>query len=155
MGKNLVTENSSELLINAERDIASLKVLLSRKYYPEDFMYIPICFHATMAVEKLLKSYIISNGKEVEKSHDLNYLCETAAKINISFKKLENTCAIINDFVPGIKYGDEKQITKQDMNKIIKSLDSICDFPPIKAMRDSFSLKYKFQIIGEAKDTSN
>jgi HEPN domain-containing protein len=118
-------------------------------------MYIPVCFHATMAVEKLLKSYIIGNDNEVEKSHDLNYLRETAARIDTSFDKIENDCALLNDFVPGIKYGDEIQISKQDMNKIIKSMENICDFAPIKAMRDSFHETHKFQIIGEATDTSS
>ena len=155
MDKSPVTETPYELLINAERDIASLRILLSKRCYPEDFMFVPICFHATMAVEKLLKSYIISNGKTIEKTHDLVYIYKAAIKINNSLDKIENDCTLLNKFVPKIKYCEEIPISKQNMNDIIKSLDHICDFPPIKAMRDSFSQKYKFQIIGDVTDTSS
>jgi hypothetical protein len=48
-----------------------------------------------------------------------------------------------------IKYDDEDPITKQDMDKILKSLKTICNFPPIKVMRDSFSKEYNYEIVGE------
>ena len=153
MDRSYVKESPDELLINAERDIASLKVLLSKKYYPENFMYIPICFHVTMAVEKLIKSYIISNGKSIEKTHNLNYLCKVAMEIDASFEKISDDCALLNDFVPGIKYGDENVITKNDMSKIIYSQEKICDFLPLKIIRDSFHQKYQFRIIDEVSDT--
>jgi hypothetical protein len=35
------------------------------------------------------------------------------------------------------------------MNEIIKSLEAVCNFPPIKAMRDSFSEKHNYEIVGE------
>ena len=155
MDKSFVTETPGELLINAERDVTSLKVLLSKKYYPEDFMHAPICFHATMAVEKFLKSYIIINGKIIEKTHDLLYLLKAATKINISFEEIKNDCSLLNKFVPKIKYGEEIPITKQDMNIIIRSLENICDFPPIKTIRDAFSQKHKFKIIDETTDASS
>ena len=155
MDKSPVTETPDELLINAERDIASLRILLSKRCYPEDFMYVPICFHATMAVEKLLKSYIISNSKTIAKTHNLVYIYKVAKKVDNSLNKIENDCTFLNKFVPKIKYCEEIPITKQNMNDIIKSLDNICDFPPIKAMRDSFQQTHKFQIIDEITDTSS
>ena len=155
MDKSPVTETPDELISKAEKDILTIKVLLPQKFHPEDLMYDIMSFHATMAIEKLLKSYIISNGKKIEKTHDLIYLHKAATVINDSFEKIENECIFLNDFVPSIKYGDEIQILKQDMSKIIKSMESICDFPPIKAMRDSFHQTHKFQIIDEITDTSS
>lgn len=150
MGKDdFVTETPDELLINAERYLTDIKLLLPKKFFPEDFMYTHICFHVTMAVEKLFKSYIIINGKNIEKTHDLDYLCEAAAKIDASFVKIEEDSRLLNTFVPSIKYGDEISITKQNMNDIVKSLNNICDFPLIKAMRDSFKKEHKFEIIDE------
>jgi HEPN domain-containing protein len=147
MDRSLVTETAEELLVNAERDIINVNILLSKKFYPEDLMYIPICFHATMAVEKLLKSYIISNGKDIKKTHDLEYLCESAANIDASFAKIANDNTLLNTFVPRIKYSNKIPLTKQDINNIVKSLNVICDFPLIQAMRDSFRQIHKFEII--------
>jgi hypothetical protein len=79
----------------------------------------------------------------------LDYLREIAMKIDISFEKIIDDCVTLNKFVPGRKYSDEMPITKQDMNDIIKSLNTICGFPPIKAMRDSFRQKHKFEIVDE------
>jgi HEPN domain-containing protein len=149
MDKSLVTETPDELLSNAEKDIINVKVLLQKKFYPENLMFSPICFHATMAVEKLLKSYIISNGKNIEKTHDLDYLCKSATGIDASFGTITDDNKLLNTFVPSIKYGDEIPITKQDMNNIVKSLNNICGFPPIKAMRDSFKQTHRFEIKDE------
>jgi len=52
-------------------------------------------------------------------------------------------------FVPNIKYDNEDPITKQDMEKIINSLKNICNFPPIKTMRDKFSKEHNYEIVGE------
>jgi len=52
-------------------------------------------------------------------------------------------------FVFNVKYDDEDPITKQDMEKIINSLENVCNFPPIKAMRDKFSKEHNYEIVGE------
>ena len=149
MDKLLVTETPDDLLSNAEKDILTIKVLLPKQYYPEDLMYNVICFHATMAVEKILKSFIIINSKNIEKTHDLDFLREAAMKIDASFEKIRDDCVLLNKFVPKIKYCEETFITKQDVDKIVKSLNNICDFPPIKAIRDSFNQKHQYKIIDD------
>jgi HEPN domain-containing protein len=149
MSKSLVTESAEELAGMAERDIVNVKLLVDKKFYPEDYMYNVICFHATQAIEKLLKSYIINNGKTIEKIHDLDHLHKAAMEIDDSFLKIKNDCVLLNEFVPDIKYSEQEPITKQDINNIIKSLDAICNFPPIKTLRDSFGKKHKYEIVAE------
>jgi HEPN domain-containing protein len=149
MNKSLVTESAEELTGMAERDIVNVKLLVDKKFYPEDYMYNVICFHATQAVEKLLKSYIISNGKTIEKIHDLDILQKTAMEIDNSFSKIMDTCLVLNEYAPKIKYSTRNQVTKQNISDIIKSLDAICNFPPIKNIRDSFSKKHNYEIITE------
>jgi len=149
MNKSLVTEPADMLCNKAEKDIMTVDSLYTNPKYPEDLMYDIICFHATQAVEKFLKSYIINNGKTVEKIHDLDILQEAAMKIDSSFSDIKNACVLLNTFIPNVKYDDEDPITKQDMDKILKSLKTICDFPPIKAMRDSFSKEHQYEIVGE------
>jgi HEPN domain-containing protein len=149
MSKSFVTETPDELISNAERDIINVKVLFSKKFYPADLMYNVICLHSTQAVEKLLKSFIIGSGKKIERTHDLSDLQKTAMKIDASFMEISKDCMTLNEFVPNVKYSNEKPITKQKINNIIKSLETICNFPPVKAIRDSFNKKHKYKIIAE------
>jgi len=149
MDKIFVTESADELAGMAEKDMVTVKLLIEKKFYPEDYMYNIICFHATQAVEKFLKSYIIINGKTVEKIHYLDVLQKTAMEIDNSFSKIMDNCLLLNEYGPKIKYSTRNQITKQDMEKIIISLESICNFPPIKAMRDLFSKEHNYKIVGE------
>ena len=143
MDKSFVTETAKGLLFSAEKDILSIEVLLSKKFHPEDVMYDIICFHVTMAVEKLLKSYIISNGKNIEKTHNLKYLCSFATNIDASFENIKKDCVYLNDFIPSGRYDSEIPIAKHDLDKIIKSLNNICEFHLIKATRDSANQKYE------------
>jgi len=149
MSKSLVTEPADMLCHKAEKDILNVKVLSDKNFYPEDLMYDIICFHTTQAVEKFLKSYIINNGKTVEKIHDLDILHKAAMEIDTSFTNIRKDCVLLNVFVPDMKYSEQESITKQNIIDIIKSLDVICNFPPIKTMRDSFSKKRKYEIVDE------
>jgi hypothetical protein len=69
--------------------------------------------------------------------------------IDNSFSEIKDECVLLNTFTPNIKYDDEDPITKQDMEKIVKSLNAICNFPPIKTIRDSFSKGHKYEIVTE------
>ena len=149
MNKSLVTESAVELCETAERDIMNVDMLFNSQKYPVYLMYNIICFHATLAVEKFLKGFIINNGKTVEKIHNLDILQESAMEIDNSFTKIKNACLLLNTFIPNIKYADEDPITKQDMDKILESLEAICNFPPIKAMRETFSKEHNYQIVEE------
>jgi HEPN domain-containing protein len=151
MSKSLVTETAGMLCYKAEKDIMTVDALYTKPKYPEDQMYDIICFHATQAVEKLLKSFIISNGKTVEKIHDLDVLQKTAMGIDNLFANIRKDCMLLNEFVPDIKYSEQEPITKQNIIKAIKSLENICNFPPIKAMRDKFSKEHNYKIVGEIK----
>jgi len=145
----LVKESADDLVYMAESDIISAKVLYTETYYPADLKNSIICFHATQAVEKLLKGYLISNNKEVGTIHNLNDLNGVAAKIDGSFLNIREHCALLNNLIPSIKYKAKKSITKENMDKIIKSLESICNFPLIKTMRDSFGKKHSYEIVAE------
>ena len=149
MSKSIVTETSDELISKAEKDVINVKVLSAQKFYPENLMYDITCFHATQAVEKLLKAYIIKNGLNVSKTHDIDHLQKIAMGIDNSFKNISKDCILLNKFVPDIKYSRQKTISKQDMSKILMSMETICDFSPIKTMSNSFSKNHKYEIVAE------
>ena len=85
-----VKESSDDLVYMAESDIISAKVLFTETFYPPDLKNNIICFHATQAVEKLLKSYIIKNGKKVGMIHNLNDLMKPQLKLILRFLVLES-----------------------------------------------------------------
>jgi len=43
----------------------------------------------------------------------------------------------------------DKSLVTESADKIIKSLNAICNFPPIKTMRDLFSKEHNYEIISE------
>jgi HEPN domain-containing protein len=144
-----VEETPDDLFINAVRDILAVKTLLNGTFYPSDAMYIPIAFHVMHAIEKQLKGFIIENKCKVKKIHNLDRLLEQASNINSSFSAIEDECLFLNKYLPDVKYSNDKIITKNDINNIIRSLSVINNFPPLKSLRDSISKKYNYEIITE------
>jgi len=149
MSKSLVTESPEELTSKAEKDIMTVNVLFAQKFHPEDIMYDIICFHATQAVEKLLKSFIIKNGQTVNKTHNLDHLQKIALRIDTTFTEISKDCVSLNEFISDVKYSEQEEITKQNIDKIIISMETVCGFPPIKTMRDSFAEKRSYKIVAE------
>jgi len=149
MDNSFVTESPEELFYMAENDIISVRELFAGSFYPLDRKYNVICFLATQAVEKFLKGYIISNKKKIEKTHNLDSLHQSAIKIDASFLNIREHTIFLNTFIPNIRYSSSKQITKDEMARIITSMEIICGFPPIKTMRESFSKKHNYEIVSE------
>jgi len=149
MANRFVKESAKDLIYFAENDIITVKELLVGSCYPADRKYNIICFHTIQAVEKLLKSYIIDNGIKIAKTHNLDYLHKAIVKIDASFSKIKNDCILLNMLTPSLKYSSRKVITKKMIDEILKSLENICSFPPIKAMRDTFSKNNNYIIVDE------
>jgi HEPN domain-containing protein len=145
----LVTETPEELFDKAERDVMSIVILRGDTVYPLDRKYDIICFHATQAVEKYLKGYILNNGAKVEKIHNLEVLLSGAMAIDKSFENISSECLLLNQYVAGIKYANRDSITGSDVNKVLKALQKISDFMPVKLLRNSMGKKQKYQIITE------
>jgi len=70
-------------------------------------------------------------------------------EIDTSFANIKDDCVLLNVFVPDIKYSEQESVTKQNLDKILKSMETICSFPPIKTMRDSFRKERKYEIAAE------
>ncbi|MCL2443886.1 MAG: HEPN domain-containing protein [Treponema sp.] len=149
MANRLVKESAKDLIYTAENDIITVKELIIGTSYPADRKYNIICFHAIQAVEKLLKGYIICNNIKITKTHNLDYLHKVIVKIDVSFSEIKNDCLLLNMLTPSLKYNSRKLITKQVMDEILRSLEVICNFPPIKVMRDTFSKNNNYTIVDD------
>jgi HEPN domain-containing protein len=147
-----VEESPDDLLLNAEKDIIVIKRLMQGNYYPPDLMYSNICFHATQAVEKQLKSYIITNGKKAPKIHNLNDLLFIAISIDESFSKIKDECGRLNQFTSMVRYDGGMTITKADITIVNKCLSKIINFPLVESMRLLIIKKYNINFSIKTED---
>jgi HEPN domain-containing protein len=150
MGKyEYVTETLEELFDKAEKDIMSIDIMNRDTAYPSDRKYDLICFHATQAVEKFLKGYSIQKGRQVKKIHNLEILLAEAMSIDASFGAIRAECALLNKYSFEIKYTNRNPITKYAITEAMKSLQTVCNFSPIKSLRDLAGKTNKYKIITE------
>ncbi len=86
----------------AEHDVLNIKNNLAAEEIPWD----TICFHAQQAAEKLLKAFLITNGQEVERTHDLIAILSKCVKIKPSLSQLEEDCRNLTYFAVSGRYPD-------------------------------------------------
>ena len=95
------------------------------------------CFHCQQAVEKYLKAFLISNGNEIKKTHNIEFLLSECEDIDSDFAKIDPKN--LSDFGVDIRYpGDMfvpsdkeaieykklaftvKELVEEKINKILK-----------------------------------
>lgn len=76
----------SAWLRKAEHDVLNIENNLAAKEIPWD----TICFHAQQAAEKLLKAFLIAQGQDIQRTHDLVAILSECVKISPGLAHLEN-----------------------------------------------------------------
>ena len=147
MDKDLVTETPFELFDKAESDVLIIDSHIKNSNIPENWKYDNICFHATQAVEKFLKGFIIDNSQDVRKSHDLGYLWSEAVKIDNKFNDIKNDCERLNNYTAWVRYSSHSPIEQHEFIAVIKSLKNVYSFQPIQEMRDKFSRQEGYRML--------
>ncbi|MBU2446153.1 MAG: HEPN domain-containing protein [Bacteroidetes bacterium] len=67
-----------------------------------------ICFHMQQCVEKYLKAFLIFNGKEIRKTHDIAELIRACMKIDTEFQKLfDLDTDKLTEYAVEIRYSEE------------------------------------------------
>jgi hypothetical protein len=100
---NVCTSTPFDLYFRAEGDV--IIIMDYKNNHHDDYKYNDIIgYHITQAVEKFLKGYIIKNGKETTKTHDIKYLFNQAININNKFKDIEDNCVNVNKFTQKERY---------------------------------------------------
>lgn len=106
-------ESARKWILKALED---LKIAGQGLSFPEEEMATgPICFHCQQAVEKLLKAYLIFNGVDFGKTHDLEYLLYLASEKDYTFKDLN--IGNLTEYAVKIRYPDEFYIPTVDEAK--------------------------------------
>ena len=84
-------------------------------------------FHCQQAIEKWLKAYLIKQGEEIRKIHDLTALVIECEKYDPYFEHLESLVEGITDFAVEFRYPGENA-TPEEVKDAIDKTGKIRDF---------------------------
>jgi len=88
------------------------------------------CFFAQQSAEKFLKAFLLFNGKELIKTHDLRYLTLLCTKIDKEFEYLfEINIDYLNPYATKSRYPiKEYQFTVEEAQKAIEIAEKVKEF---------------------------
>ena len=124
-------EDALEWLQIADDDYDSAKILNEspRKHYEI------ICYHCAQAAEKYLKGYIVYNGIEPKKTHDLRFLNNLCIELNDNFETLITESAFLNKYANDIRYPHKYETNENDVNFALRAIEKIRNFMPISDLK--------------------
>ena len=79
-----------------------------------------VCFHCQQAVEKFLKAFLIANGVEVKKTHNIEYLLSECADFDKDFADIDPK--ELSDFGVDVRYPGDMFVPDQDETIEYKNL---------------------------------
>ena len=115
----------SEWVRLAEMDVATAHHML-KTFYPKPLEI--VCFHAQQAAEKIIKGYLVSQGIEPPKTHDMQVLLEMCVEIDIKFDDIYEEATTLTNYAVRLRYPTELALTEQDAEKAIENADKVMDF---------------------------
>lgn len=88
-----------------------------------------ICFMFNQSVEKYLKGYLVAQDIKIEKTHDLDYLCQQCSVLNKRFKKFRDKCKRLNKYYIPTRYPAHWPIyTKKQAEEAYRIAKDIINF---------------------------
>lgn len=79
-----------------------------------------VCFHCQQAVEKFLKAFLIANGVENKKTHNIEYLLSECADFDKDFAEIDPK--ELSDFGVDVRYPGDMFVPDQDETLEYKNL---------------------------------
>jgi len=108
----------------AEQDLNSAGYLLNMRPVPLEI----VCYLCQQSAEKYLKGYLVLNGLNPPKIHDLNELCKLCSKLSDTFKDIADQCSDLTAYGVQPRYPMELMLEEQDMRQALNSAKAIQDF---------------------------
>ena len=65
-----------------------------------------VCFHAQQCAEKILKAYLVLDGRSPQRTHDLNAVLMQCADITPGLADMEDDCLNLTTLAIGPRYSD-------------------------------------------------
>lgn len=107
----------------AEMDFLSAEYLLDMHPIPLEI----ICYHCQQAAEKYLKGYLVLNGKNPPKTHDLDELCKSRTEILTIFTDISDHCSDLTAYGVQPRYPMDIKLDDQDTKQALYSAKTIRD----------------------------
>ena len=111
---------------------AEENLLLAHSGMGEDFSpYHTICFLCQGSAEKYLKAFLIWNGWELKKTHDMVDLLAYCIDYDAGFENFKDECLILNEFITEGRYPGNlpfESITEEDAQEALEAADKIEDY---------------------------
>jgi HEPN domain-containing protein len=118
-------KNLQKWLDKGNDDLRSAEYLSTMHHRTPDEI---ICFHCQQSAEKYLKAFIVSNGIEPDKIHDLKILLDECQKNNSEFSLLLPNIRVLNNYSVLPRYPNQLEITGEDMKIAIANAKVIQEF---------------------------
>lgn len=87
-----------------------------------------ICYHFEQSAEKYLKGYLIFNGSQVKRTHDLVLLNHECKKIDNDFVTIEDYCIELVPYGVQVRYPYQLEVNEEDMEIALDSAEQIAKF---------------------------
>jgi len=117
--------NMAQWIRLAEMDMATARHMYGT-YYPKPLEI--ICFHSQQAAEKMLKCYLISQGDDAPKNHDLQLICERCVKRDKSFDAVYEAAVLLTRYAVVPRYPAELNLMEADAEKAIEYAEAVMGF---------------------------
>ena len=78
-----------------------------------------VCFHCQQFVEKYLKGFLVSKGKEPPYIHDLVKLTALCEEENSDFGQIKQKCIILTQYGVQPRYPGGMEISEEDMTRAL------------------------------------
>lgn len=107
-------------------------LLFAHSGMKEDYApYHTICFLCQGSAEKYLKAFLIWNGWELKKIHDMGDLLAFCIDFDPEFEDLKEECGLLNEYVTDARYPGDlpfESIGETDARESIEAADKIEGF---------------------------
>ena len=117
---NAALDEANQLFRAATRDKTSFDLLLETGRAPHE----TIGFLAQQACEKLIKTVLVLRGARVERTHDLERLCDLAADQGVTVPVSSKILRRLNPYAVALRYesADAIWMTEEDAMAVVNAL---------------------------------
>lgn len=117
-------ESAQEWQKLGEMDLNSAEYLLNMKPMPVEI----ICYLSQQSAEKYLKGYLVLNGINPPKIHDLDELRKLCSNLSETFEKIADQCSDLTAYGVQPRYPTELMLEQRDMRQALSSAKRVRDF---------------------------
>ena len=111
-------------LVKAQHDWLAARHLLT----PDCVVLDIVAFHCQQAVEKVLKSFLVSRGIEFEKTHDLGWLLDLCVGADADLDGLRPAVRPLSAYAIVFRYPGPAELTRTQAERAIAVVQQVWDF---------------------------